>query len=139
MSYVADLADMGGGTLAVGWLHPDHSFTQGELSPAFLARFKEFLERWSVDSVNALGWGGVGGYHTCELCNHAWGTGSIGVLYEGKLYCAPRMIEHYLMDHGYSPPAEFIEAVLSGPLPGTPEYVSAAASFRKRASASGDE
>src|SRR6187402_1172267 len=110
---------MGDGVLAVGWLHPDHPYTQGIVSPGFLARLDAFLER-SLESLGTLGWGATGGYHTCEFCEKAWGTGIVGVLGEGKLYCVPKMIAHYVVDHDYAPPAEFVAAVLSGPLPGSP-------------------
>ena len=32
------------------------------------------------------------------------------------------MIVHYIEQHGYSPPAEFVSAVLRCPLPDTEEY-----------------
>ena len=38
------------------------------------------------------------------------------------LFVAPEMVVHYIEEHGYSPPAEFVEAVLRAPLPDTEEY-----------------
>jgi len=130
MSYVADLTEMDDGALAVGWLHPNHPYTQGEVPPGFLGRLKEFLNR-AGDSIDTLNWGATGGYYTCEFCEKVWGTGIFGVLNEGRCFCAPQMIAHYVEHHGYRPPAGFIAAVLAGPLPGTTEYQSAAASFRE--------
>ncbi len=40
----------------------------------------------------------------------------------GVTYAAPDMIYHYVAEHEYKPPDEFIEAVLYGPLPDTVEY-----------------
>ncbi len=37
---------------------------------------------------------------------------------------APTLIYHYVVDHQYCPPEEFIEAVLTGPVPGSPQHIS---------------
>jgi hypothetical protein len=129
MSYVADMhQEADTGHFAVGWLHPDHPFPQGDVPEAFLARLKKFALRWG-DSIDALGWGAAGGYHICEFCRKACGSGTFGVPAGDKLYYAPEMIAHYVEAHRYGPPAEFIAAVLACPLPGTPEYVAAAKPF----------
>ncbi len=52
------------------------------------------------------------------------GSAEIRVVYEGKTYAAPNMIYHYVVKHHYRPPDEFIQAVLKGSLPGSPEYES---------------
>jgi len=38
------------------------------------------------------------------------------------VYAAPDLIYHYVVEHHYCPPDEFIQAVLEGPLPGSLEY-----------------
>ena len=45
---------------------------------------------------------------------------------EGVTYAAPNLIYHYIVDHHYLPPEEFIRAVLEGPLPDSPEYLARA-------------
>jgi len=40
----------------------------------------------------------------------------------GKIYAAPNLIYHYVTAHSYRPPDEFIQAVLEGRQPDTPEY-----------------
>ena len=74
------------------------------------------------------------GWHNCELCHpepispragnqlRSFGTAEIRVFYQGRIYAAPNLIYHYVTEHNYQPPDEFIEAVLNGPLPGSPEY-----------------
>jgi hypothetical protein len=47
------------------------------------------------------------------------------------LYVAPAMIGHYVEHHEYAPPAEFIAAVATSPLPGTSEYQAGCAVFRE--------
>jgi hypothetical protein len=106
---------------AVGWLHPDHAYTQGSVPAEFLARLKEFVAR-SGDSAEALYFGAFGGYHTCEFCGRSHGIGNFGVPSGSLLFVAPEMVVHYIEQHGYRPPAEFVEAVLRSPLPDSEEY-----------------
>jgi hypothetical protein len=106
---------------AIGWLHPDHSYTRGEIPAELLARLKEFAAR-SGDSAAALYFGASGGFHTCEFCGRAHGIGNFGVPSGDLLFVAPEMVVHYIEQHGYSPPPEFVAAVLRSPLPDTDEY-----------------
>lgn len=106
---------------AIGWLHPDHPYTTGEVSAEFLARLKEFVTR-SGDSAEALYFGVFCGLHTCEFCGQAHGTRNFGVPSGDLLFVAPEMVVHYIEQHGYQPPAEFMAAVLHSPLPDTEEY-----------------
>ena len=129
--HIPDMSTSGSGRVAVGWLHPDHPFRQGAVSPAFIARLTEFARRYG-DSARALGWGATDGCHECEFCDKALGFGSFGVPMGGRLFYAPEMIAHYVEKHGYAPPAEFVESVLACPLPGTPEYDEAVRPFALR-------
>jgi len=38
------------------------------------------------------------------------------------LYAAPALIYHYVVEHDYKPPQEFIDAVMTVPQPGSEEY-----------------
>ncbi len=115
---------------AVGWLHPDHPFPRGEVSPEFVAKFKAFA-RCGGHCAGELYWGIAMGFHTCELCGNAHGVRNLGVPAGNLLFVAPEMVAHYVEEHGYAPPAEFITAVLASPLPGTPEYTASVAGFRR--------
>ncbi len=106
---------------AIGWLHPDHTYTIGEVPAQFLARLKEFAAR-SSDSSEALHFGAFGGFHTGEFCGQAHGIGNFGVPSGDLLFVAPEMVVHYIEQHGYRPPDEFVAAVLRSPLPNTEEY-----------------
>ena len=126
MSHIADMRVLDSGHVAVGWLHPEHPFSRAEVPPAFLAKLKGCAELWG-ESIDALNWGAAGGYHTCEFCGKAWGSGTFGVPAGGRLFYVPEMIAHYVEHHEYAPPAEFVAAVMACPLPGTPEYAAAVA------------
>jgi hypothetical protein len=113
--------------LNVGWLGRGHPYSQGEVSEEFLDRLFEFCRAHLFK---------MGGNHGCELCVHpsdgmrvqrgdkeTWlGDAEIRVVGKGKVYAAPTLIFHYVTAHKYRPPDEFIQAVLEGPLPGSPEY-----------------
>jgi hypothetical protein len=116
------------GRTAIGWLHPDHEFPQGDVPVEFISKLQQFSRLWGK-SVGALGWGVACGFHECEFCDKVRASGTFGVPFGGRLYYAPEMIAHYVEHHRYQPPAEFISAVLASPLPGTQEYAAAAAPF----------
>lgn len=131
MSHIPDLQTLKFGDVAIGWLHPEHAFCQADPAADFLARLKEFAKR-SIESAVALGFGAAGGFHTCEFCGRANGTANFGVPAGDRLFICPEMIPHYVEVHRYSPPTEFITAVLTSPLPGTREYVKSVAPFVER-------
>ena len=135
MSHIADMQTLESGSVAVGWLHPDHPFTEADPTPDFLAKLKAYASRSGASAV-ALGLGAAGGYHTCEFCGRAHGTANFAVPAGDKMFFSPGMIAHYVEIHRYALPAEFVAAVMSSPLPGTREYVTAVAPFvaRRRAS-----
>jgi hypothetical protein len=113
---------------AVGWLSSTQSFNQGPVPAEFSDRLELICERWD-DGVEALEWPVAAGPHTCELCGDFHAAGFVGVPGDGILFVAPEMVAHYVDDHGYLPPADFVEAVLACPIPGTEEYELAVAPF----------
>ena len=106
---------------AIGWLHPDHPYTEGQVSAEFLERLKEFVSQ-SSESASALFFGAFGGFHTCEFCGWAPGHANFGVPDGEILYVAPEMVVHYIQEHDYCPPAAFVRAVMRSPLPESEEY-----------------
>ncbi|HEY1376407.1 MAG TPA: hypothetical protein VGF55_06415 [Gemmataceae bacterium] len=129
--HIPDMQVLDSGRVAVGWLHRDHPFPHGEVSPEFIVHLKE-LARRHYASADALDWGATGGCHTCELCDKVLGFGSFGVPAGDRLFYAPDMIAHYVEQHRYAPLAEFVAAVLACPLPGTPEYANAVRPFTEQ-------
>jgi hypothetical protein len=114
---------------AIGWLHPAHPYTTGTVRDMFLVKLTAFA-KLSGESTEALGWPVSAGFHTCEFCGHARGHRNFGVPAGKLLYVVPELIVHYIGQHAYAPPAEFIEAVNISPLPNTSEYRDSVASFR---------
>jgi len=120
VSHIPDLGKVGD-WIAIGWLHPDHPYSQGSVSPEFASRLREFALLW-FKSVEALGWPVSAGVHLCEFCGKVTGTSMFGVLSHGHLYYVPDMVAHYVDEHGYAPPISFVQALMACPLPGTREY-----------------
>jgi len=79
--------------------------------------------------VTTLGWPVASGFHTCELCGLFRASGKVAVPTNSVLFVAPEMVLHYVEQHSYRPPRDFVDAVLSCPLPGSPEYVRAVSRF----------
>jgi hypothetical protein len=122
--------------LNIGWLDITQEYSQAEPSPEFVARLLDFC-RTPINTTL--------GFHECTFCNDnpktyleiekdgqkvGFGHAEIWVFGdEGKTYAAPTLIYHYVTRHHYDPPAEFIQAVLTGPLPDTSEYDARAGQF----------
>lgn len=109
----------------IGWLDLAEEYVKGETSQEFQTRLWLFC----YGVVNP-----TRGFHLCNLCAESanavsvlkktrLGTAEIRVFHQDKTYAAPNLIYHYVVDHGYRPPGEFIEAVLWGPLPDSPQYI----------------
>jgi hypothetical protein len=110
-------------TLAVGWLSQEHEFKRGSVPIAFV----DELQRFYMNKLEVI----TRGHHVCEFCTppadivsmdnryiDVWeyfrsGNGEIRVRSEnGTLYSAPALLLHYISEHQYQPPQEFINAVL---------------------------
>ena len=108
--------------IAIGWLDATHPYTVGSVEPEFTARLFEACR------VNAVA--RTRGWHPCTLCpttgpypttatlgdqSMPLGDAEVRLLArDGTWLVAPTLILHYVTDHGYQPPQEFIEAVTSG-------------------------
>jgi hypothetical protein len=121
--------DKGDHVRAVGWLSKEHPFPTGPVPPEFLPIL------WShIDSV----WMPVAmaGPHFCEFCPEPReGEGRIGgsrnlwIPSASAVYVAPELVAHYVQDHGYRPPDEFIAAVLACPPQDSPAFHQLLAQF----------
>lgn len=55
--------------------------------------------------------GGDLGVHDCEVCNGWAGRGELLLRTAKRSYVAPVMVIHYVRDHSYLPPEEFLTAL----------------------------
>jgi hypothetical protein len=133
MAYFADLsryAFVAAGSRAarnVGWLDENHAFPTEPPHPELLRAIWEYCMFLVMPTR---------GLHSCALCksgNNTFcrqdtkltlGSGEIRVFSaSGDTYAAPNMIYHYVLEHHYRPPEEFLQAIEQGPRPGSDEYV----------------
>ncbi|MFC1580268.1 hypothetical protein ACFL4N_05085 [Thermodesulfobacteriota bacterium] len=89
--------------IMIGWLGNTIP-SSGEIPGEFLKRLEWAYEHRAIDE----GWLGE---HECEICNSCADSGEILIVDGHKMYVAPKMILHYVKDHSYLPPEEFMEAV----------------------------
>jgi len=88
--------------LGVGWLDETRPFNKGEVPEEFIEKLKK------AKRVNF-----TKGWHDCPFCGKAKGSHEIMVRYNNKIYMAPELIVHYIEEHNYQPPEEYINAVLN--------------------------
>ena len=104
----------------VGWLDVAHEYPRGAVAEDFVRRLRQLC---------ATGTAKTRGWHRCNLCprsapypvaiavanddQYYVGDAEIRVPQNGPVvYAAPTMVIHYVLEHGYRPPAGFIDAVL---------------------------
>ena len=129
MTYLADLSTYNYGPfrkehpdpklLAIGWLDRSVPYNQGCVHRDVVRR----LLNLAAKPVNL-----TRGFHVCQYCDRsgtdqngergARGNGEIRVAgANGKVYASPVLICHYIEEHSYRPPDEFLEAVAVLPDP----------------------
>ena len=115
--------------LNIGWLGRGIDYTSGMVEQNFIDRLWLFC----LTPVSQ-----TRGFYECHLCSNPaigplvfeynsqkikLGRSEIRVIGKnGIVYAAPDLIMHYVCDHHYQPPIEFIEAVLSSELPSSNRY-----------------
>lgn len=111
---------------AIGWLGAGHAFPVGAVSPEFLAALHSHIRSAWQPVVCA-------GPHFCELCHEppadkrsrvgrVGGSGNVWIPAGNAVYVAPELIIHYIEEHHYRPPDEFVTAVLACPKQGSAEF-----------------
>ena len=125
--YLPDLSKWPGGEYgenakAVGWLDPDNDFLTGVVTHDFFHQLFELLKNPWQSAVTV-------GYHPCPFCRFTGGpaqmffaagkivvgTSILVVPTVSEVFVAPTLVAHYIDAHAYSPPHEFVEAVLGCP------------------------
>lgn len=117
--------------LNIGWLGISTPFNTGSVSDEFVEKLWEY----GKIKINMMR-----GYHSCDFCGLRQktfpllvkrGAEEIKLGYaeirvfgkNNKVYAAPNLVFHYITEHGYKPPDEFIQSVMAGPDPSSVEYM----------------
>lgn len=135
MAFFPDLSpyaygnDVQPGVVHVGWLDGVHAYSKGAVDRRLVEKIK-MLAKKPVELYR--------GYHLCELCveppglqhslipnrivtdpDCSWArwadqrssNGEIRVRLGNVTYAAPVLVAHYIEEHGYLPPADFLKAI----------------------------
>jgi hypothetical protein len=121
-SYLAETVPVGVVLRNVGWLGPGVEFSRGESTKEFTDALRELCVHHA--SARTRGW------HACELDHdgtslpypltlqtgdaaHPLGGAEVRVVsQDGDWLAAPDLVYHYVTDHDYLPPQEFVDAVM---------------------------
>jgi hypothetical protein len=114
--------------LAVGWLERPHRHTRGAAPLDLAPRLERFVQAaWEIFPQEQFR-----GLHHCSLCSAEptappLALSHINLLIPGNgvIYASPAGILHYIAEHTYLPPPEFIVAVTVCPDYGTDAYLPA--------------
>lgn len=108
--------------LNIGWLSKEHSFQTGVVEDSIIEKLKNMIVKYRITNQ-------MRGTHECDLCSHKdpytdtylwFGDGKRRLLGSAELwipsstgivYAAPDMIYHYITEHYYYPPNEFLMAL----------------------------
>lgn len=114
------------GTKNIGWLGVGQGFKCAKTSDATLRKIWEYC-KISIASTR--------GIHECEFCDEdaffaerdgerlLLGSSEIRVFSpSGTIFAAPSLIYHYMSEHHYKPPNEFLLALDEGPCPPSGAY-----------------
>jgi hypothetical protein len=111
----------------VGWLNKDHPFKTGDVDSKFLEKLEQLIFNSYRGSCNILVNELRGGYE-CPVCGirgleigdertgFFLGSSELWIpdnREEGHYFATFGLIIHYVRDHHYQPPQEFIDAVLA--------------------------
>ena len=111
------------GVLNIGWLHRKHKFTVGDINEKFQNKLKSFILNHDDGKVliNRL----KAGVHMCPFCDKVdlildadgkqtyltWAI--LWIPSENNcFYASPAMLYHYIDEHNYKPPQEYVDAVM---------------------------
>jgi hypothetical protein len=107
--------------VAVGWLSRTNDYPIGDAPSGFVDALARLLPSYRVNQTR--------GFHECEFCSKSpftyevqpgktivLGSAEIWVpsADQGMIYAAPDLVYHYVKEHRYLPPANFIQAVMAG-------------------------
>lgn len=113
----------------IGWLGGVGSFQIGNVSEEFIKNLWEYYKCPFFTTRKVYQNEKLDGYwkfFTAFLNGREIGLGSseIRVLdkKKGVVYASPNLIIHYIINHNYLPPQEYIKAVIEGPKPNSKDY-----------------
>jgi hypothetical protein len=101
--YFLDL-DIGSGvSFRVGYLDSSEPYNKGPVPSSVVPKINELFRQWEISTR---------GFHLCPFCSNATGSSETYIFSsDKKVYRIPSLICHYIEEHEYQPPSEFLAAV----------------------------
>jgi hypothetical protein len=87
-------------TRSIGWLGAETPRT-GDVPPDVLEALEHYTRFNRVADFFL-------GQHTCEICHTATSNEELWIVWKGVRYVVPVMVLHYIREHHYRPPDEFL-------------------------------
>ena len=113
----------------IGWLGEIGSFQQGNVSEEFIMNLWEYYKCPIFSSRKVYYNEKLDGYwkfFTAVFNGRKIGLGSSEIRIidkeKGVIYASPNLLIHYIVNHNYLPPQEYIKAVIEGPKPNSKDY-----------------
>lgn len=101
----------------IGWMNKANDYSKGNVSSEFIENLLLYVKnpfneiRMVPIKSNSTDFTALGSFEIRVITK------------DGKQkFAAPSMILHYVIEHNYCPPEEFMSAVINGPKPGSNEY-----------------
>lgn len=107
----------------VGWLDCEHEYTRGTVKDEFIQKLWQIIEtRTESFDLHA---NIIRGIHPCNFCGRdifrkrndgkrtMLGMSELWVPFGVNWFAAPSLIVHYVEEHSYLPPVEYIDAVMN--------------------------
>lgn len=99
---LSKLVDVYGKYVNIGWLSKDYDFERGDVPNGFIQNLNIKKKRESIHR----------GYHNCDFCGNSHSCSIYKIDGDEKSYIFPDMLQHYIEQHKYKPPQEFIDVVM---------------------------
>ncbi|MBQ8188500.1 MAG: hypothetical protein IJZ44_01850 [Lachnospiraceae bacterium] len=113
----------------IGWLGEAGCFPQGNVSDEFLMNLWEYYKCPIFSTRKIYQNEKLDGYWKFFVAifngrEIGLGSSEVRVLDKerGVVYASPNLIIHYIVNHNYCPPQEYIKAVIEGPKPNSKDY-----------------
>lgn len=116
----------------IGWLEPKYRFRKGEVSFHLISKLQILIQRTEIRDVHV---NPIRGSYECKFCAPDESESRL-IIQASEIwlpdlcsgfFAAPSMLVHYIEEHRYLPPVEFLEAVdkfdLEAPFNAQSEYL----------------
>ncbi|MEV4418264.1 hypothetical protein, partial [Catellatospora sp. NPDC049609] len=103
----------------IGWLEPGVDVPATDANLGYVNDLEYWMNNYQVRrsrGSHECGFCIIGGRQDEFINEFRKASTEFRVLGHGKVYAAPYLLQHYVVQHGYRPPTEFVEAIHAIPI-----------------------